>query len=276
MNRWWTCSLPLLVFAPWAIAAALSLTACGHVAPTLRRDPLPAQIEEARLRAIAPPAAAEVATLRADELAAGKSAATAFANGDSAEAARQSTLAQKLGEIRRKAEQRETDQRQQLATLADDAHRRALAEGDELDQRTRAIEDRARVDDAVRQTNADRRWAVIGLALCAAAGVALRALGLPVLVSLGIPGAVATGCLVLIAWTSVPWLAAALGWALAVAVLAVLVILIRTVLREWLRYAEHLNIAMPDAKTAVDNASRAMQPPWIRWLLDHLLRAVAA
>lgn len=159
-----------------------------------------------------------------------------------------------------------------LADQAEHAERAATLAADRARiERAADAEQAAKLADEER-TDRDRRWAVIGLALCAAAGIALRVLGIPSLVSIGIPAALAGGCLVLIAWTSVPWLAVVIGWVFAAIVLTVLVFVVRTVIMEWLRYADHLDAAMPSAKQDADDASRALQSPWMRWILDHLLR----
>ena len=132
-----------------------------------------AEREAERLRATEPPAASEVRELRSQEVAAQQAAAQADATGNATLAASQRRLAEELGQVRAAAEHREQEQRQQIATLAADADRRAVAERAELDQRTAAAERAAAQRVAQEQRVHDQRLAGWGLALAVAAGIFL-------------------------------------------------------------------------------------------------------
>ena len=251
--------------------ALLLLAGCAVPAPAQRDDPVPAQVEAERLRATEPPAATEVRDLRAQELAAQTAAAQATAAGKIDQAEYQRRLGEELGRLRTAAEQREQSQRQQMEALAAEADQRAVAERAEMDRRAEAAQKAADAHQADERRLADRRWAGWGLALAVAAGIALRLLGLPAFVSGGIPVAVGAGCLTLAAWSSVPWLATALGIVLAGGLVIALAIVARHLVAEWADYAERLGDVHPNGKAAADAASLARQPAWVRWICDHLL-----
>lgn len=254
--------------------ALLACAGCWFAAtPASREDPVPAQVEAERLRATEAPAAAEVRDLRAQELAAQTAAAAALAAGKTDQAVYQQRLGEELGRLRAAAEEREQTQRQQMETLAADADRRAVAGRAEMDRRSEAAQQAADTRAADERRLADRRWAGWGLALAVAAGIALRLLGLPALVSGGIPATVGAGCLTLAAWSSVPWLATALGVVLAGALVIVLAVVARHLVAEWVDYAERLGDIHPNGKATADAASWARQPAWIRWIITHLLHA---
>lgn len=253
------------------VSLSFVLCTCSAPAPALREAVVPAQAEAERLRAVDPPAATEVRDLRAQELAAQTAAAQASAAGKAAEAAYQRQLGEELGRLRATAEEREREQRQQLATLAAEADRRAVAERAELDRREADAQRVADVRAADERRQADRRWAGWGLALAVAAGIALRLIGLPGLWSVGVPIAVGVGCLTLAAWSSVPWLATVLGIVLAIVLVIVLAVVARHLVAEWVDYAERLGEAHPAGKAMADVASLARQPAWVRWIIDHLV-----
>jgi len=204
-------------------------------------------------------------------VAAQQAAAQADATGNATLAASQRRLAEELGQVRAAAERREQEQRQQIATLAADADRRAVAERAELDQRTAAAERAAAQRVAQEQRVHDQRLAGWGLALAVAAGIALRLLGLPTLISGGIPAAVSAGCLTIAAWSAVPWLAPLLGVLLAGGVVIGLAVIARHLVAEWTDYAQRLADVHPSGKAVADVISRDRQPAWVLWILDHLL-----
>jgi hypothetical protein len=261
-----------LILILFVVAVLIGLTGCWSDAPEPREGIVPAAEEAARLRATEPPAAAEVRELRTQELEAATAAAKAEAGGDAAAAAYQHRLATALATLRTAAEAREQQQRQQIAALAADADHRAQGEQAELDRRAAAAEHQADLQRAEEQRLSDRRWAGWGLALAAVAAIALRVIGMPGLIAFGIPAAIGGGCLTLAAWSSVPWLATVLGLVLAAGLLIALALLARRLVQEWLVYATHLQDAQPQAKPLIDAASRARQPAWLRWIIDHLLR----
>lgn len=257
-------------------ALVLVLAGCwSEAAPPARAD-VPADAEVERLRATEPPAAAEVRVLRAQELDAGTAAAKATAAGDTATAAAQQRLAEALAALRSGAETREREQRIEIAALAADAEKRAAAEHAELDRRIADQAHQADLQHAEEARLADRRRAGWGLALAAVAGVAMRILGLPTLLAVGLPLALASGCVTLAAWSSVPWLATALGLVLAGGVAIALALIGRQLLHEWTDYAARLHAATPAGKAEADALSLARQPAWVRWVLDHLLPHAAA
>ena len=258
------------------ILSLVLLAGCGSPPPAPREEPVPAAVEAARLRALDPPAASEVRDLRAQELAAETAAAQASAAGKPEQADSQRHLGEALGRLRAAADVREREQRRQLADLASEADRRAVLEQVELDRRTAAAQAAADVRHAAEQRQSDRRWAGWGLALAVAAGIALRVLGLPTLLSGGIPAAVGAGCLTLAAWSAVPWLATVLGVVLASGLVIALAVLARHLVAEWTDYAQRLGGVYPNGKAEADIASRARQPAWVRWTLDHLLAHHAA
>lgn len=218
-----------------------------------------------------PPAAEEVADLRRQEVAAGVGAAQAAASGDQVAADRQGALAAMLGRLRTAAEQRQREQQQELDRRIAAADQAARAERAAQDQRQ---QQQAQVDAALAAQAQRARWVLwsgIGLGGAVALAGILMALRLPVMVSVGVPGALAAGAIALASWLSVPWLPVALGCLLGLSILVGLVFLVRYLVAEWQRYAEHLATAMPDARAAADVSSRADQHPLIRWALDHLL-----
>ena len=253
------------------LVALLVLSCTPSPSLALRQEPVIAEQEAERLRATEPPATAEVRALRAQEVAAQQAAAKAEATGNAAQAASQRRLADELGQVRAAAERREQEQRQQIAALAADADRRAVAERAELDQRTAAAERAAAQRQAQEQRVHDRRLAGWGLALAVAAGIALRLLGLPTLISGGIPAAVGAGCLTIAAWSAVPWLAPLLGVLLAGSLVVGLAIIARHLVVEWTDYAQRLADVHPSGKAVADVISRDRQPAWVLWILDHLL-----
>ena len=257
--------------------ALLLLAGCWWSSPpTPREEPVPAAVEAERLRATEPPAVVEVRELRAQELAAQTAAAQASAAGNQSQADYQQRLGEELGRLRAAAEEREKEQRQEIAALAAEADRRAVAERAELDRREAAAQRAADLRHAEDQRQSDRRWAGWGLALAVAAGIALRLLGLPVLVSGGIPIAVGVGCLTLAAWSSVPWLGTVLGIVLAGGLVITLAVVARHLVAEWADYAERLGAVHPNGKAEADAASLERQPAWVRWIFDHLLAHHAA
>lgn len=258
------------------LLGAVLLSTCSAPEPAARTEPVPAQIEAERLRTTIPPAAAEVRDLRAQELAAQTTAAAASAAGRTAEATYQRRLGEELGRLRADAEAREREQRQQIAALAADADRRAAGERTEMDRRAEAAQQAADVRQVQAERERDRRWAGWGLALAVVAGVALRLLGLPGVLSLGLPMAVGAGCLILAAWSAVPWLATVFGIVLAGSLVIVLAIVGRHLLQEWTDYAERLGEVHPAGKATADAASIRRQPAWVRWVIDHLLAGRAA
>ena len=258
------------------ILSLVLLAGCGSPPPAPREEPVPAAVEAARLRALDPPAASEVRDLRAQEVAAETAAAQASAAGKPEQADSQRQLGEALGRLRAAADVREREQRRQLADLASEADRRAVLEQTELDRRAAAAQTAADVRHAAAQRESDRRWAGWGLGLAVAAGVALHLLGLPTLMSSGIPAAVGAGCLTLAAWSAVPWLATVLGVVLASGLVIALAVLARHLVAEWTDYAQRLGGIYPNGKAEADIASRARQPTWVRWTLDHLLAVHAA
>lgn len=254
------------------VLALLTLAACWSPAvPTPREEPVPAALEAERLRALEPPAAAEVRDLRAQELEAARAAATARAAGDAGQAASHQRLAEELARLRAAAEDRERQQREAIGRLAAEADQRAQAERAELDRRAAAAERAADARRAEQQRQRDRRWAGWGLALSAVAAIALRVLGLPALIALGGPAAIGAGCLTLAAWSSVPWLATVLGIVLAAGLAVALAVVVRHLIAEWTDYAARLGQANAGDRQAADAASLARQPAWLRWLVTHLL-----
>jgi hypothetical protein len=124
------------------LLALLACVGCGDVPPD-RSTP-------------APPAAAEVADLRAQEIEAGTAAARALAAGDTAQASYQSRLAAELGKLRAAADERARVQAAEIAAMQAAADRDAQARQDAA---TRAAD-----------TRRARIVAGVGSALCVAAG----------------------------------------------------------------------------------------------------------
>jgi hypothetical protein len=155
-----------------------------------------------------PPAAAEVADLRARELAAGVEAATARAAGDLPRADYQTRLAAELGKLRAEADARAAVQAADLARIEAAAQREAQARA----EAATAANDRQRA----------RIISGAGLALCVAAGGLGAWFGLARL-ALPLAGAGALACLTLFAFaeaTRVAWLAPVLVGGLVLAAVA--------------------------------------------------------
>jgi ABC-type nickel/cobalt efflux system permease component RcnA len=248
---------------PWLLAT-LSLLMVGCLQSLEHQRDSAAAQDAARLRALVPPAEAEVAELRRQELLAANAAAQATASGDSRTAQASARLAAELGRIRSDAELRAAEQQAALDRRVAAAERQAAADR-EAERQTAARD----ADDASRR--ALIRWSALGLAASAACAVALLVLRLPPLIAVGLPAAVAAGSITLAAWLAVPWLAVALGCALGLGILALLAWLVRHLVHEWTDYADRLHIALPEAKMAADVASRCRQPRLIRSVLDRLV-----
>jgi hypothetical protein len=197
-----------------------------------------------------PPAAAEVGDLSARRAAAELAHAEALARGDAVEAEYQRRLAEAL------------------RPLLVDAETRQQAQQAELDRRAAVDQAQARQAAEAAQLAKDRRWSMIGIAGCAAVLVALLVLGLPPLLAVGLPAAAATGLAVLAGLSSVPWLATAIGLAIACLVLVGLAGLAVYVAREWRRHADDTDLL---GRTSADAASLARQPRPLRWLVSRLL-----
>jgi ElaB/YqjD/DUF883 family membrane-anchored ribosome-binding protein len=227
----------LVMLASVLIGCCLLLTGCPST-PARQQDP--------------PPAAADVLDLAAREKAAGLAAAEAAAKGDDQEAEYQRRLAAAIKPLREAAEDRQRSQQADMDAIA--ARERAAA----------------RKDAEAEQLAKDRRWSMIGVAGCAAVLVALLVMGVPPLWAIGLPSAGATGLIVLAGLSSVPWLATAVGLALACLVLVGLAGLLVYVAREWLRWAADRD-RMP--RDQADAASIARQPRPLRWLVSRLLGA---
>lgn len=183
-----------MIRALLAIAAVLLLVACD--APDKRHDPP------------APPAAAEVADLRARELAAGVEAAEARAAGDVPRADYHARLAVELGKLRAEADARAAAQAADLARIEAATAREAQVRA----EAATAANDRQRA-----------RWvAGLGSALCVAAGGLGAWFGLA-RVALPIAGAGLLACLTLLAFaeaTRAAWLAPVLVGGLVLAAVA--------------------------------------------------------
>jgi hypothetical protein len=216
----------------------LALTCCRS-APERQQEP--------------PPAAADVADLAAREKAAGLAAAEAAAKGDEPEAAYQRRLAAAIAPLREAAEARQRSQQAELDAIA--ARERTAA----------------RQDAEAEQLAKDRRWSMIGVAGCAAVLVGLLVMGVPPLLAVGLPAAAACGLIVLAGLSSVPWLATAIGLAIACLVLVGLAGLAVYIAREWRRHADDADRL---GREAADAASLARQPLPLRWLVSRLLGAV--
>ena len=271
------------------LAAIIALLAsCGTAAAPADR-PSPAADTAQALRQIAPPAEAEAADWRAKASQAAEREALAAAAADAARA-KADTAAQREAEARAIAER---TLRAHYGALADDAAARAKAQRADLDARIaaadqlatqererQAAESAAERASLAAQAEADRRardrW-LAGLAIAGSVAVAiiLWRVGLPLRIAVGIPAATAAGAATLAAWSSVPWLPVALGWSLALGALLLLAALVALLVRQWRVYADHLDVAMPDAKAAADTASLASQPKWIRWIVSALLNRAA-
>jgi hypothetical protein len=219
----------------WALIA-LALLACGGPPPAPHRE--------------VPSAAIEVTDLAAREHAAALAAAEAAAKGDAGEAAYQRRLAAEIKPLREQAESRQRDQQGELEALA--ARERAAA----------------RADAAAEQLASDRRWAGIAIGACVAAAIAMLVLRLPPLIAIGAPAAAAAGLLWIAAWSSVPWLAWALGLALACVLLLGVAGLAVYVVQEW-RW--HANDQQAVGRAEADRLSLARQPSIIRWFVTRLL-----
>lgn len=197
-----------------------------------------------------PPAAAEVADLRARELAAGVAAAEARAAGDTPRADYHARLAAELGQLRAEADARAATQAAELTRIEADARADAIA--------------RAEREQQVR----DRRWSLIGLAACAALLVALLWLRVPATIALGVPSALGAGLATLAGLSSVPWLAPALGYGLACLLLIAFAGLAVTVAREWRRHADETQAL---GRAEADRRSLARQPGWLRPVVTWML-----
>lgn len=180
------------------VAGLLILAGCDEPAP---RPDLPA-----------PPAAAEAADLRTQELAAGIKAAQAAAAGDQLMAEHQTRLAAELGKLRAAADDRARVQAAEIAAMRHAADRAARADAEAV------------------QAAVDRRraWIIagVGSALCVAAGGLGAWFGLA---RIAIPAAIAglLACATLCAFaeaTRAAWLAPVAIGALLLAVVAWLLI----------------------------------------------------
>jgi ElaB/YqjD/DUF883 family membrane-anchored ribosome-binding protein len=201
---------------------------------------------------IVPPAAVEVADLSEREHAASLAAAEAAAKGDTAAADYHRRLADELAALRSQAESRQRDQQRELEAIA--ARERTAARADALAD----------------QLAKDRRWAGIAIGACVAAAVALLLLRIPPLLAIGGPGAAAAGLLWIAAWSSVPWLAWALGLALACLLLLGVAGLAVYAVAQWRRHAD---LAERFGRTEADRISLYSQPAFLRWLVSCLLTA---
>ncbi len=264
MNHRWPPLVPLIAsLLTWIAIGSLAflLVGCG-TCPPVARDPVPSAVESKRLGEIE----------AAGKLTAAESLATA------------ERLDQQLSKItepiQRAKLQAQADAARLSAAIAEsrskaaadlrrESDSRAKSEQAELDRRETERTKAAAAQAARDRENGLRFWAILALAGCVVAGIALRHIGLPASLSLGIPGAVAGGAAFLIAYTSVPWIGMILGLALASAIIFVLAILLRFSIAEWVRYADQLAV-IPDAKQAADDLSVARQSPMVRWLFDHL------
>lgn len=257
-----------LILAALAIAGVLlalaALNGCGDV-PAPRADAVPAEVEAADLgarltaeRTAAAEAAAQAASL--ERRAAGTT--------DPAKAA---DLRLEAERARLRAEAA-TAKAAALADLRAQAQDRIAAERREIDARAELAAKAAGEREAQADRDRDRRLAGWGVALAAVVAVGLRLAGLPWAVAGLLPAAAAAGCLVLAAWSSVPWLAVVLGWALAAVVLVGGGYVLARVVREWIAHSQD---AASLGKDAADAASLARQPRWLRWILDHLIRSAS-
>lgn len=201
---------------------------------------------------IDPPAAADVADLAGREKAAGIAAAEAAAKGDDKEAEYQRRLAAAIKPLREAAEERQRSQQRELEAIA---VREAKA---------------AQQEAAAAQLAKDRRWAGWAIGACVAAAAAMLLLRLPPLLAVGLPGAIGAGLLWVAAWSSVPWLAWALGLGLAVVLILGLAALAVYVVREW---ALHSQDSYHLGHRTADERSLARQPKPVRWLVSRMLRA---
>jgi ElaB/YqjD/DUF883 family membrane-anchored ribosome-binding protein len=201
---------------------------------------------------IVPPAAIEVADLTEREHRASLAAAEATAKGDTTAADYHRRLADELAALRGQAESRQRDQQRELEAIA--ARERTAARAD------------AHAD----QLAKDRRWAGIAIGACVAAAIALLLLRIPPLLAIGGPGAAAAGLLWIAAWSSVPWLAWALGLALACLLLLGVAGLAVYAVAQWRRHADDVQAV---GRAEADRISLSRQPAFLRWLISCLLTA---
>ena len=245
------------------LAVGILLSGCADPAPVAVRPDAQAGAAAAATRAAAAVSAADAAAADA-----------ARAEGQAAGAQLWAEIDPVPERIRAAAEAR--IQAASARAVADALRRHA----DQADAAAQTAIDRARIEReaearalAEREAEADRTRTrtIAGLVVagCIAAAAALLWLGLRSL--LWLPATVAIGALALAAWSSVPWLPAVLGLALAIAILGGLAIALRTAIREWRDYADGLGRAMPEAKSAHDDASIGRQSRPVRWLISNLL-----
>lgn len=238
------------------------LLSCGSPDP-VRPEPVPAEKEAARLEEQV--VAESTAAVQAEQAAAAAER----------EAAAPQIPADQLAAKKAQAERHRQDAERhralaaELKRLRDDARDRIHEEQQEIDARAAANAV------AAAKLADDRRlsWCVgIAIALATGAGALLTWLGVPRSLSLGVPGAVIAGALALSAWIAAgAWIALILGGALVLAVIAGLVAVLIVCLREWHHAADAVGAPDTIARMHLDLNSFDRQPPWIRWILDHLL-----
>lgn len=197
-----------------------------------------AQADQLDRQALAAVGAAEQARLKAEADVARMRAAIAQARADAA------------SDLRRDAQARATAERAELQALAE----RSAADAAKLE-----------ADKALAR---DRRWGGIGIGGCIAAAIGLSIIGLPPSIAIGAPAAVAGGLLWVVGWSSVPWLAQAVGLAIAGALLVALAALAVYLARLWQRHADD---ATDLGRAEADARSLAAQPAWLRPLITRIL-----
>lgn len=261
---------PLLISALIIAAVLAALAILGGCGEQQRPqdEPVPAQLEADRLGHLAEDDALAAAAAQAEaDILAEQAKAKTPTNPD--EAAR---LQAKADDARLRAaiaDARATAAKQ----LRADATARAVAERAEV----QALGDRAATAAAKRAAEEalqrDRRWAGIAIGACVAAGIALTVIGLPAWAAIGLPAAAAGGLLWVAAWSSVPWLAQALGLGLVCILLVAVAGLALLVTREWRRHADDVERL---GRAAADAASIERQPVWARPFVSWLLRRSSA
>jgi hypothetical protein len=244
------------------ICAVLFAAGCADRTPD-DPPPVPAQIEAERLGRLAEDDAliAAAATAEADALDRQSIAATSAVEAarlkTEADAARMRAAiadarAGAARQLRQEAEARAVSQRAEVQTLAE-----------------RAAEAAANLE-AEKAMQRDRRWAGIGIGGCIAAAIALLICRIPPALAIGGPAAAAAGLLWIVGWSSVPWLAHALGLSIAGFLLIAVALLLAYVVREWRRHADDVQDL---GREEADRRSIARQPSIVRPLISWLLGA---